>query len=156
MRAENKDWILFFDEGDALFGKRTTTQSSNDKFANQEISYLLQRVEDFPGLIILASNFKNNIDPAFLRRFNALIYFPMPNAEERCRLWVKSMPENIQYENHINFKLLADKYELSGAAILNIIHYASVKAVANQTYCISEKDMLEGIRKEFAKEERTI
>src|SRR5690606_39487670 len=78
-KAENKNWILFFDEADALFGKRSNVQNSHDKYANQEVSYLLQRVEDFPGLIILASNFKSNIDQAFIRRFNAIIHFPMPN-----------------------------------------------------------------------------
>ncbi len=89
-KAENKDWILFFDEADALFGKRSTVQNAHDKYANQEVSYLLQRVEDFPGLIILASNFKSNIDQAFIRRFNAIIHFPMPNADERHAIWKTS------------------------------------------------------------------
>ncbi|HET8855300.1 MAG TPA: ATP-binding protein, partial [Salinimicrobium sp.] len=75
-QAENKDWILFFDEADALFGKRTNVRDAHDKYANQEVSYLLQRVEAYNGLVILASNFKNNIDEAFLRRFQSIIYFP--------------------------------------------------------------------------------
>src|SRR5690606_11585436 len=66
-RAANKEWILFFDEADALFGKRTSVKDAHDRYANQEVSYLLQRVEDFPGLVILASNYKNNIDKAFVR-----------------------------------------------------------------------------------------
>ena len=82
-KAMNKDWILFFDEADALFSKRTGVQSSHDKYANQEVSYLLQRVEDFTGLLILASNFKSNIDEAFIRRFNTIIHFPKPDARER-------------------------------------------------------------------------
>lgn len=76
--AENRNWILFFDEADALFGKRTSTNTSNDRHANQEIAYLLQRIEDFPGMVILATNLKSNIDEAFSRRFQAVIYF-------RCR-----------------------------------------------------------------------
>ncbi len=77
-RSETKSWIPFFDEADALFGKRTNVQSAHDKYANQEVSYLLQRVEDYPGLLILASNFKNNLDDAFIRRFHSLVHFPCP------------------------------------------------------------------------------
>ena len=82
-KAEHKNWILFFDEADALFGKRTNVQNSHDRYANQEVSYLLQRIEDYPGLLILASNFKNNIDSAFMRRFHTTVYFPMPDNKER-------------------------------------------------------------------------
>jgi len=77
-QAQVRDWILFFDEADALFGKRTQTSSSNDRYANQEVSYLLQRVEDFPGVVILATNLKGNMDEAFGRRFQSMIYFPVP------------------------------------------------------------------------------
>ncbi len=76
--AENRNWILFFDEADALFGKRTSTNTSNDRHANQEVAYLLQRIEDFPGIIILATNLRSNIDEAFSRRFQSVVYFPMP------------------------------------------------------------------------------
>ena len=75
-RAENKNWILFFDEADALFGKRTEVRDSHDKYANQEVSYLFQRIESHSGLSILSTNLRNNIDEAFIRRFNAMIYFP--------------------------------------------------------------------------------
>ena len=81
-KAERKDWILFFDEADSLFGKRGQVKDAHDKYANQEVSYLLQRVEAYNGLVILASNFKNNIDEAFLRRFQSIIYFPLPAKEE--------------------------------------------------------------------------
>ena len=89
-KAEHKNWILFFDEADALFGKRTNVQNAHDRYANQEVSYLLQRIEDYPGLLILASNFKNNIDSAFVRRFHTTVYFPMPDNKERLSLWKKS------------------------------------------------------------------
>lgn len=85
-RAEAKDWILFFDEADALFGKRTGVRDAHDKYANQEVSYLLQRVEDFDGLVILASNMKSNIDEAFIRRFNAIIRFTQPTPDEREKI----------------------------------------------------------------------
>jgi SpoVK/Ycf46/Vps4 family AAA+-type ATPase len=77
--AENKDWILFFDEADVLFGKRTDIKDSNDRYANQEVSYLLQRMEEYNGLTILATNMKNNIDDAFTRRFQSVVLFPKPS-----------------------------------------------------------------------------
>ncbi len=79
-QAQHKGWILFFDEADALFGKRTQTKDAHDRYANQEISYLLQRVETFDGIAILSSNLKENLDTAFTRRFESIIYFPMPTA----------------------------------------------------------------------------
>jgi SpoVK/Ycf46/Vps4 family AAA+-type ATPase len=75
-KAESKDWILFFDEADALFGKRTDVKDAHDKYANQEVSYLLQRIEDYPGLAILSTNLKGTIDSAFLRRFQTVVNFP--------------------------------------------------------------------------------
>ena len=77
-RAEGKEWILFFDEADALFGKRTDVKDTHDKYSNQEVSYLLQRMEDYNGLIILATNMKSNIDDAFTRRLNSVIHFSLP------------------------------------------------------------------------------
>jgi SpoVK/Ycf46/Vps4 family AAA+-type ATPase len=75
-KAEGKNWILFFDEADALIGKRTDVKDSHDRYANQEISYLLQRLEHYPGLAILATNLKGNIDKAFIRRFQTVLHFP--------------------------------------------------------------------------------
>lgn len=155
-KAEHKNWILFFDEADALFGKRTNVQNSNDRYANQEVSYLLQRIEDFPGLLILASNFKNNLDAAFVRRFHSIIHFPAPNANERLTLWQKTIPASIKPESSVNLAALADKYELTGAAILNIVHYASLKTLAENDTLLRNKNVLEGIRKEFRKEEKTM
>jgi hypothetical protein len=88
-KAENKDWILFFDEADALFGKRTSVRDAHDKYANQEVSYLLQKIENYSGLVILASNFKSNIDDAFTRRFQSQIFFPVPKYNERLKIWKK-------------------------------------------------------------------
>lgn len=155
-RAESKDWILFFDEADALFGKRTNVQNSNDKYANQEVSYLLQRVEDYPGLLILASNLKNNLDEAFLRRFHGMIHFPLPNAGERLMLWQRSMPANLPPDPSLNLKDLATKYELSGASILNAVQYATLKSYEAKSDFISKEFILEGIRSEFMKEEKTM
>jgi SpoVK/Ycf46/Vps4 family AAA+-type ATPase len=79
-RAEGKEWILFFDEADALFGERTGVKDAHDRYSNQEVSYLLQRIEDYNGLVILATNMKSNIDEAFIRRFNLVIRFPLPKS----------------------------------------------------------------------------
>jgi AAA+ superfamily predicted ATPase len=155
-RAESKKWILFFDEADALFGKRTNVQSSHDKYANQEVSYLLQRVEDYPGLIILASNFKNNLDDAFIRRFHALIHFPMPNANDRLILWKKALPANLEMDSSINLNELAQKYELSGAGILNAIQHAALQSYTANSNVIYKSSIIEGIRREYMKEEKTL
>jgi len=134
-RAEDKGWILFFDEADALFGKRTSVRDSNDKYANQEVSYLLQRIEDFNGLIILATNMKNNIDEAFIRRFNAILRFPFPEAAERKLIWAKSFPTGVRFAagpqspTPTDIPEVAKKYELAGGSIINVVHYASLKAL---------------------------
>ena len=86
-KAENKEWILFFDEADALFGKRTDIRDAHDRYANQEVSYLLQRIEGYRGLVILATNQRGNMDDAFVRRFQSIIHFPMPRIEERHKIW---------------------------------------------------------------------
>lgn len=153
-KAENKNWILFFDEADALFGKRSNVQNAHDKYANQEVSYLLQRVEDFSGLIILATNYKSNIDQAFIRRFNAVIQFPLPNQQERYVLLKNGLPSKASYGADIDLPIISAKYELSGSAIMNVIHYASLRAINTDTNIISKDSLLEGLRREYDKEER--
>ncbi|MEM7105399.1 MAG: ATP-binding protein [Bacteroidota bacterium] len=151
-KAENKNWILFFDEADALFGKRTSTKDAHDKYANQEVSYLLQRVEAYPGLVILASNFKSNIDDAFARRFQAIAYFPMPKAQERLILWRKAFPAAAKLGPQVNLETLAQQFEVTGANIMNVIQYASIKALARKDNTIMMKDILKGLQIEFSKE----
>ena len=155
-KAENKDWILFFDEADALFSKRTNVQNAHDRYANQEVSYLLQRVEDYPGLMILASNFKNNIDDAFMRRLNSIIQFPPPSVAERLILWEKTMPASLKAEPAIQLKNLSEKFELNGAGILNVVHFAALKSFARTDGILRLDDLVEGIRREYRKEEKTI
>ncbi len=155
-KSINQDWILFFDEADAIFGKRTSVRDAHDKYANQEVSYLLQRIEAHPGLIILASNFRNNIDTAFTRRFHNIIEFEAPNYEERIRLWKKNLPANIILETTITIEELAKKYSLTGANIVNIVQYACLKTIANQKEQIQRQYLLEGIKREYSKEGKTI
>jgi AAA+ superfamily predicted ATPase len=155
-KAENKNWILFFDEADALFGKRTNVRDAHDKYANQEVSYLLQRVELYDGLVILATNFKSNIDEAFSRRFQSIIYFPIPGVEERIRLWNKAFPAQVKRSPDINLPTLAQKYELTGAEIINIIQYACLRVLEREESEIRYADLYEGIKKEFQKEGRIL
>lgn len=152
-KAEHKDWILFFDEADALFGKRTNVSDAHDRYANQEVSYLLQRIEDFNGLVILASNFKSNMDEAFLRRFNAVIPFPFPSEEDRAEIWRKTFPNEVQFEEE-NLPDLLAKYELAGGNIINVVQYACLKTIARNSDVILVEDVLKGVEREFEKEDR--
>lgn len=155
-KAESKNWILFFDEADALFGKRTQVQSSHDRYANQEVSYLLQRIEDYTGLLILASNFKGNLDEAFIRRFHSIIHFPAPQQSERLLLWKKSMPESLKPHNNVDLKEVAAKYELTGASILNAVQSAALNCLARQSGVIEQQDLVEAVRRELMKEEKML
>lgn len=153
-KAEHKNWILFFDEADALFGKRTNVRDAHDKYANQEVSFLLQRIEDFPGLIILASNFKSNMDEAFVRRFQSVIHFPMPRPEERLTLWQKSIPHGAKLDETVDLKFIAEKYELSGSNIINIVHYCCLQALAAGSNHLGQDNLLQGIQRELIKENK--
>ncbi|WP_435261412.1 ATP-binding protein [Tenacibaculum sp. nBUS_03] len=155
-KSIDQDWILFFDEADSIFGKRTSVRDAHDKYANQEVSYLLQRIEAHPGLIILASNFKNNIDAAFTRRFHNIIEFETPNYEERIQLWRKNLPKNIALEPSITLQELAKKYSITGSNIVNVIQYACLKTIANNKEQIQRKYILEGVKREYTKEGKTI
>jgi len=155
-QAEQKNWILFFDEADALFGKRTQTNSSNDRYANQEVSYLLQRIEDFNGVVILSTNLKANLDEAFARRFQSMIYFAVPNPEQRLRLWKGAFPGKAIMEENLNLEEIANKYELAGGAIINVSRYSSLRALKSGANVILYKDVMTGIRREFAKEGKIV
>ncbi len=155
-KAQNKDWILFFDEADSLFGKRTQVQNAHDRYANQEVSFLLQRVENYNGLVILASNFKNNIDEAFLRRFQATISFPTPNAFERLLIWEKSIPGQLKICENVSLKFIAEKFELTGAEISNVIQNMSIRAISNNEMNLSNETFNECIKQELLKSNKVM
>lgn len=152
-RAENKDWILFFDEADALFSKRTETDSSNDRFANQEVSYLLQRVENYNGMVILATNFKQNIDEAFIRRFQSLIHFPKPSETERLQIWNTTVPKDLPLSKEIDLKRLVQYYELTAAQVSNIVQGAYIDCLVAKSKTISKENLIKNLRAELEKEE---
>lgn len=142
--AENRNWILFFDEADALFGKRTTTNTSNDRHANQEVAYLLQRIEDFPGIVILATNLKSNIDDAFSRRFQSIIYFPMPDEELRAELWRNMLPPQWLGDDADELINSAAENELSGGSIANIVRKCAIRMTMQKTSVFS-KNLLKSV-----------
>jgi len=149
-RAEQRNWLLVFDEADALFGKRGETQNAHDRYANQEVAYLLQRLESFSGVVILATNLPTNLDGAFLRRFESMVYFPLPGPEQRLRLWRDAFPAQAQLE--IDLETLAQRHEISGGLILNVVRQVSLQAIARGNKTILEADLLRAIRRELEKE----
>ncbi|QDA61588.1 ATP-binding protein [Hymenobacter jejuensis] len=155
-KAENKNWILFFDEADALFGKRTDIRDAHDKYANQEVAYLLQRIEGYNGLVILASNQRANIDEAFARRFQTIVHFPVPGAEERYRIWQKALPAQLEIAADIDWHQVAARYELTGAGILNVAHYCAIEALADRSCRLDLHRLKSGILREYSKEGKVI
>lgn len=157
-QAQNRNWILFFDEADALFGKRTATSDSKDRHANQEVAYLLQRVENFPGVVILATNLKSNMDEAFSRRFQNMVHFRMPNAQQRIQLWKSAFPAQTPLSADVNLFEIAQKYNLSGGAINNVSQHCVLTVLQrdNGDLRIFKDDILLGIKREYAKDGRTM
>jgi DNA polymerase III delta prime subunit len=154
--AQDKNWILFFDEADALFSRRTEAKTSNDQHANQQAAYLLQRIEDFPGIVILATNLKSNIDEAFSRRFQAMIHFDIPDVEERLQLWQNAFSGKLQLDVSIDMWELAENYELAGGTIINVLRYCAIAALQSESTIVSKEQLMEGIRREFRKESKTV
>jgi hypothetical protein len=142
--AEDKDWILFFDEGDALFGKRVDTSQSEDKnshFANQDIAYLLQRIENYNGLVIVASNFRKNMDDAFSRRFQNIVHFDLLNHELSKKYWLDNFPKNITLASGIDFDVIVKRSPLSPASIINVINRVCLKTIRKGSVEISSADL---------------
>ena len=149
--AEGKNWILFFDEGDALLGNRKKSDSSTGNQGNQEIAYLLQRIEDFDGLIIVATNLKDNMDQAFMRRFESCIHFDVPSGSHREKVWKYYWPQGIQREESIDLEKIAEEYRLSVAAILNILKRISVQSIQQKMEKIPKDMLIKCINEEIYK-----
>jgi hypothetical protein len=151
-RAQQQHWILFFDEAEALFGKRTETKDAHDRYANQEVAYLLQRLETFDGVLVLASNMRENLDLAFTRRFESVIFFPLPRTAERLELWRRGFSPCAILDPKVDLAALAEAHELSGGSIMNVIRQVSLAAIAEHERPITNDDLQNAIRREFAKE----
>ncbi len=150
--AENGGAILFFDEADALFGKRSEVKDAHDRYANIEINYLLQRMEQYRGLAILATNMKSSLDVAFVRRLRFVVNFPFPALSERKRMWQSVFPANTPITD-LDYERLA-KLNLTGAGIHNAALNAAFLAASRGV--VTMKEVLEAARYEFRKLERPI
>ncbi len=151
--ADRMDSVLFFDEADALFGKRSDVKDAHDRYANIEINYLLQRVENFSGIAVLATNKRDHIDEAFLRRIHISIEFPMPQAPERLRLWRRSFPKNAPLCPQIDWDFLARRFEFSGGTIRNAALSAAFLA-AESGGEIGMRELVNAVRIEIVKSGR--
>ena len=159
--AENSNAILFFDEADSLFGKRGEVKDARDNYANIQTSYLLQKVEEYSGMVILATNFKHNMDEAFVRRLHFSVDFPFPQPDQRHKIWQQIWPQEIKLDDSIDLKKLADGIEIAGGNIRNIALAAAFKAVSEQIQStmpikITKEQLVFAIKRELRKMGRII
>ncbi|MDQ7096764.1 AAA family ATPase [Desulfosporosinus sp. PR] len=139
--AKDSNCILFFDETDALFGKRSEVKDSHDRHANIETAYLLQQMEEYDGVIIMATNLLQNIDHAFMRRINFVISFPFPEASTRRLLWEKLLGTDVPIAEDVNLEFMAGQFKIAGGNIKNIVLHAAFLAAAEKT-AITMKQLL--------------
>jgi SpoVK/Ycf46/Vps4 family AAA+-type ATPase len=148
--AEHANAILFFDEADALFGKRSEVHDAHDRYANIEVAYLLQRMEQYEGISLLATNLRQNMDEAFVRRLAFIVQFPVPNAESRHRIWKGIWPTEIAFNDDVDLESIARQFKLSGGNIKNIALAAAFHA-ATDGGRVSMSHLLRATRREFQK-----
>lgn len=149
-QAEAMNIVLFFDEAESLFAKRTDTGNANDRHANLQTGYLLQRIETYPGIVVLSTNLLKNLDPAFTRRFQFIVEFPFPGAAERLALWRGAFPAETPLADDLDLPLLADKAVLTGGHILSAAIAAALHAVEDGT-AVTMAHALTGVRREYDK-----
>ena len=149
--AEDSNTILMFDEADALFGKRSEVKDSHDRYANIEVSYLLQRMEAYTGIAILATNLKRNMDSAFLRRLRFVIDFPMPDAKMRETIWRGAYPLPERWNSRVDFEFLGKSFEITGGNITNVCLRAAYKAVAQGESSVRMHHVMAAVRRELQK-----
>ncbi len=148
--AETVDAILFFDEADALFGRRTEVRDAHDRYANIEVGYLLQRMEEHEGIVILATNFRRNMDEAFVRRLHFALEFPLPDEEDRRRIWERVWPAQTPRAKDVDPAALAERYALAGGNIRNIA-LASAFLAAEDGQAVTMAHVLHATRREYQK-----
>ncbi|WP_341878091.1 ATP-binding protein [Defluviitalea saccharophila] len=149
--AKNSNTILFFDETDAILGKRSDVKDAHDRYSNLEVSFLLQKMEEHTGVTILATNHLQNIDEAFIRRINFIIHFPFPDEESRKKIWEKIFPDQTPLDDDIDFKYLAKNFEISGGNIKNIALSAAFLAASENT-SVGMYQILSALKHELRKQ----
>jgi adenylate kinase family enzyme len=151
--ADGSNAILFFDEADALFGKRSEVSDAHDRYANIEVAYLLQRMEAYPGAVILATNFKRNIDDAFIRRLDFVVDFPFPEIADRKRIWRLVLPAQAPVADDLDLDFLATQFKLSGGGIRNCSLAAAFRA-ADEGSAIGMRHLVRAVAQEYGKQGR--
>ena len=146
--------LLFFDEADSIFGKRSEVKEANDRFANIQVSYILQRIEDYDGVVLLATNLKKNIDEAFMRRMRYVVEFQLPGEAQREELWRACLPETVP-SSGVDVGYLARRFELAGGAIKNIALNAAFLA-AEEDGPVTMRHILDSLRNENLKRGKTM
>jgi hypothetical protein len=153
--AEDSQAVLLFDEADALFGRRGSVETGVDRYANLEVSHLLQRLDEFGGLVILASNLRENIDPAFTRRFHTILHFPRPQPAQRQLLWRLAFPPKAPVDPSIDFDALAN-LDLTGAGIVGAARAAALMAAQENAGEISKPHVVRAVARQFRREARLL
>ncbi|PZO52918.1 MAG: ATP-binding protein [Phormidesmis priestleyi] len=148
--AANANAILLFDEADALFGKRSEVKDARDRYANIETSYLLQKMEEYEGVAILTTNFRSNIDEAFVRRLRYIVEFAMPGEQERQRIWERIWPDPTPRHPDLDLAFMASQFELPGANIRNIALRAAFLA-ASEGGMVEMKHLITALQREYQK-----
>jgi SpoVK/Ycf46/Vps4 family AAA+-type ATPase len=148
--AETSNAILFFDEADALFGKRSEVRDSHDRYANIETGYLLQRMEEYDGVVILATNFRKNMDEAFVRRLQFTVEFPFPGEEDRRRIWQGVWPSDTPCDPALDVEFMARRFEITGGSIRNIALAAAFLA-ADDGNVVTMGHLIHATKREFQK-----
>jgi hypothetical protein len=154
-QAKNSNAILFFDEADSIFGKRSEVKDAHDRYANIEVGYLLQRMETYDGVVILATNLRSNMDDAFTRRIQFIVEFPFPDEQERKRIWEVLFPPGVPRSDDIDFDELGYRFRLTGGSIRNVIISASFLA-ASDNQSVSNHHLIHAIRREMQKMGRLV
>lgn len=150
--AEDSNALLFFDECDALFGQRGEIREAKDRWANLEVNYLLQRVEEYSGVVIMATNLRQNIDDAFLRRIQVIIEFPSPDSELRLKIWERSLPPPPHSDiSEDDLRNVANRFAITGGNIRNIVIDAAFRALADHRAGITLRDLVDSIAREYQK-----
>jgi len=153
--ASDTNAILFFDEADAVFGKRSEVRDSHDRYANIEVSYLLQKMEEYDGIVVLATNLRSNLDEAFLRRMRAIVEFPFPEVEDRLRIWQRTFSPGAPLAPDVDLGFMAKQFRIAGGNIRNIVLLAAFLA-ASHDEDIGMLHLIQGAKREYQKLGRLI
>lgn len=156
--AELSQSLLFFDEADALYGKRTEVKDAHDRYSNIEVNYLLQRIEQYQGLVVLATNFQENIDDAFLRRLHCVVRFPFPDEKAREQIWKLQFPAKAPLAEDVDFTFLAAQFKLAGGNIRNVALEAAFLAAqeGGTKGRISMDHIIQAIKHEYQKQGKLV